>query len=89
MRGDEQEKQWAALMRAGNAGDASAYRRLLMQVTPVLGAAARRGLARAGVAEPLPRTLCRKRCLLFISSGRLGMRTPPSAPGFAPLRAIK
>ena len=51
MRGDEQEKQWATLMRAGNAGDASAYRRLLMQLTPVLRAAARRGLARAGMAD--------------------------------------
>ena len=51
MRGDEQEKQWATLMRAGSAGDALAYWRLLMQLTPVLRAAARRGLARAGMAD--------------------------------------
>ena len=38
-------------MRAGSAGDALAYWRLLMQLTPVLRAAARRGLARAGMAD--------------------------------------
>lgn len=39
------------LMRAGNAGDAQSYRRLLLQLTPVLRAAARRGLAGAGLAD--------------------------------------
>ena len=38
-------------MRAGNAGDADSYRRLLLQLTPVLRAVARRGLARAGMAD--------------------------------------
>ncbi|HUB63605.1 MAG TPA: sigma-70 family RNA polymerase sigma factor [Methylocella sp.] len=51
MSGGEQEKQWALLMRAGNAGDGESYRRLLKQVTPVLRAAARRGLASAGMAD--------------------------------------
>jgi RNA polymerase sigma-70 factor (ECF subfamily) len=51
VRGAEQEKQWAMLMRAGNAGDAVAYRRLLMQLAPVLRTAARRGLASAGMAD--------------------------------------
>jgi RNA polymerase sigma-70 factor (ECF subfamily) len=35
-------------MRAANTGDSVAYHRLLKAVTPVLRAAARRGLARAG-----------------------------------------
>jgi RNA polymerase sigma-70 factor (ECF subfamily) len=35
-------------MRSANAGDNAAYHRLLKAVTPVLRAAARRGLARAG-----------------------------------------
>src|SRR6202158_3282968 len=35
-------------MRSANAGDSAAYHRLLKSVTPVLRAAARRGLARAG-----------------------------------------
>lgn len=35
-------------MRSANAGDGAAYHRLLKAVTPVLRAAARRGLARAG-----------------------------------------
>ena len=39
------------LMRAGNAGDAAAYRRLLMQLTPALRAFASRGLARAGAVR--------------------------------------
>ncbi|MCF2522956.1 sigma-70 family RNA polymerase sigma factor [Bradyrhizobium sp. G127] len=46
MRGREDE--WTDLMKAANAGDNAAYHRLLKAVTPVLRAAARRGLARAG-----------------------------------------
>lgn len=42
------EDEWTDLMRLANAGDASAYQRLLRAVTPVLRAAARRGLVRAG-----------------------------------------
>jgi len=42
------DEEWTGLMRAAMAGDAQAYRRLLDAVTPVLRAAARRGLARAG-----------------------------------------
>jgi RNA polymerase sigma-70 factor (ECF subfamily) len=51
LRGDGREKEWALLMRAGNAGDADSYRRLLLQLTPVLRAVARRGLAGAGMAD--------------------------------------
>ena len=51
MRGDEQEKRWAILMRAGMAGDGDAYRRLLQELTPVLRSAARRGLAPARMAD--------------------------------------
>ena len=51
MGGEEREKEWALLMRAGIAGDAEFYRRLLRQLTPVLRAAARRGLAPAGMAD--------------------------------------
>ncbi|MBN8970317.1 MAG: sigma-70 family RNA polymerase sigma factor [Rhizobiales bacterium] len=46
MRGSDNE--WTNLMRLANAGDDAAYHRLLKAVTPVLRAAARRGLARAG-----------------------------------------
>ncbi|MDA9434338.1 sigma-70 family RNA polymerase sigma factor [Bradyrhizobium sp. CCBAU 51627] len=46
MRGREDE--WTDLMRLAIAGDDAAYHRLLKAVTPVLRAAARRGLARAG-----------------------------------------
>jgi RNA polymerase sigma-70 factor (ECF subfamily) len=42
------ENEWTDLMRSANAGDDIAYQQLLRAVTPVLRAAARRGLARAG-----------------------------------------
>ena len=48
MRGREDE--WTDLMRSAIGGDSAAYHRLLKSVTPVLRAAARRGLARAGQA---------------------------------------
>jgi RNA polymerase sigma-70 factor (ECF subfamily) len=51
LRGEGREKEWALLMRAGNAGDADCYRRLLLQLTPVIRAVAHRGLASAGMAD--------------------------------------
>ncbi|MFB9264832.1 sigma-70 family RNA polymerase sigma factor [Bradyrhizobium erythrophlei] len=44
----EREDEWTGLMRSAMSGDSAAYHRLLKAVTPVLRAAARRGLARAG-----------------------------------------
>lgn len=44
----ERESEWTDLMRSALAGDEAAYRRLLAAIAPVLRAAARRGLARAG-----------------------------------------
>jgi RNA polymerase sigma-70 factor, ECF subfamily len=44
----ERDEEWTGLMRAAVAGNGDAYHRLLKAVTPVLRAAARRGLARAG-----------------------------------------
>jgi RNA polymerase sigma-70 factor, ECF subfamily len=44
----EREDEWTGLMRAAISGDGAAYHRLLKAITPVLRAAARRGLARAG-----------------------------------------
>jgi RNA polymerase sigma-70 factor, ECF subfamily len=44
----QRDDEWTDLMRSANAGDNAAYHRLLKAVTPVLRAAARRGLARAG-----------------------------------------
>jgi len=42
------EDEWTGLMRSAMSGDSAAYHRLLKAITPVLRAAARRGLARAG-----------------------------------------
>ena len=44
----ERDDEWTGLMRSAIAGDSAAYHRLLKAVTPVLRAAARRGLARSG-----------------------------------------
>jgi RNA polymerase sigma-70 factor (ECF subfamily) len=44
----ERDEEWTDLMRSAISGDSVAYHRLLKAVTPVLRAAARRGLARAG-----------------------------------------
>jgi RNA polymerase sigma-70 factor (ECF subfamily) len=44
----ERDDEWTGLMRSALSGDNAAYHRLLGAVTPVLRAAARRGLARAG-----------------------------------------
>jgi RNA polymerase sigma-70 factor, ECF subfamily len=44
----EREDEWTDLMRSAMGGDNVAYHRLLKAITPVLRAAARRGLARAG-----------------------------------------
>jgi len=50
VRGKDREQGWATLMRAGIAGDSSAYEQLLRELTPVLRAAARRGLSAGGYA---------------------------------------
>jgi len=42
------DSEWTDLMRSADAGDNLAYHKLLKAVTPVLRAATRRGLARAG-----------------------------------------
>ncbi len=44
----EREDEWTGLMRSAISGDSAAYHRLLKAIAPVLRAAARRGLARAG-----------------------------------------
>lgn len=44
----ERDDEWTGLMRQAVAGNDEAYHRLLRAVTPVLRAASRRGLARAG-----------------------------------------
>lgn len=44
----EAENEWTGLMTAAIAGDGVAYLRLLKAIAPVLRAAARRGLTRAG-----------------------------------------
>lgn len=44
----EAEDEWTGLMRSAMSGDDGAYHRLLKAITPVLRAAARRGLTRAG-----------------------------------------
>ena len=49
----EPKDEWTGLMLSAIGGDSIAYHRLLRAVTPVLRAAARRGLARAGQPDDL------------------------------------
>jgi len=44
-----EEARWAGWMRAANAGDSQAYRRLLEALTPFLRIVVRQGFARAGL----------------------------------------
>lgn len=46
---NEQDLQWADLMRAANRGDTDAYRRLLAALAPALRGFARRAYARSGL----------------------------------------
>lgn len=48
---ESREHEWAGLMRAGLAGDGSAYRRLLQALAPKLRSMARRGLSRYGAGN--------------------------------------
>ena len=87
VRVDDREKEWAVLMRAGIAGDAAAYRRLLGQLTPALRAFAGRGLARAGVsatdAEDVVQETLLARHKLIDSLRRRGRRIEISIDDFA------
>ncbi len=47
----DQDTQWAVLMRASNAGDGAAYKRLLEGIAPVLRRLIRRDLTRTGGAS--------------------------------------
>ncbi len=49
MRVGGAEEEWASLMRAALGGDASAYRKLLTSLTPVLRGVVRRNCARIGL----------------------------------------
>ncbi len=76
-------------MRAGNAGDAKSYRRLLLQLTPVLRAVARRGLAGAGMADTDAEDVVQETLLAVHLKGKAGTRMLLLAHGFGPSRATK
>ena len=50
-RADDRERNWAGWMRAANAGDEIAYRRLLEALAPFLGQVVRRGFTRWGLGN--------------------------------------
>jgi RNA polymerase sigma-70 factor, ECF subfamily len=86
---DSQDNQWPLLMRAANLGDAEAYRKLLLQLTPVLRSLARRGLARAGLAVQDAEDIVQETLLAIHLKSRVGMRKHHSAPGFGRSHVIK
>ena len=70
-----QESQWASLLAAGNEGDGGAYRRFLLELTPVLRAFARKGLAGADLADADAEDIVQE-TLLAIQLGQGGPGKP-------------
>ncbi len=74
------EAQWAAWMRAGLSGDGRAYRALLEALTPVLRAAAKAGLARAGAGNADAEDVVQEILLAIHLKRQTWMRGQPFTP---------
>ena len=61
-----EEAQWAGWMRAANAGDSKAYRRLLEALTPFLRMVVRQGFMRAGLSGSDVEDVVQETLLAFI-----------------------
>jgi RNA polymerase sigma-70 factor, ECF subfamily len=86
---DSQDNQWPLLMRAANLGDAEAYRKLLLQLTPVLRSLARRGLARAGLAVQDAEDIVQETLLAIHLKRQSWGEEAPLGPGFGRSHVIK
>ncbi len=75
-----QESQWTSLLAAANEGDAGAYRRFLLQLTPVLRAFARKGLARAGLADAEAEDIVQETLLAIHLKRQSWDSTAPASP---------
>jgi RNA polymerase sigma-70 factor, ECF subfamily len=78
--GKGREHQWALLLAAANAGDAAAYRQFLLQLTPVLRAFARKGLAGAGLADAEAEDVVQETLLAIHLKRQSWDQTAPASP---------
>jgi RNA polymerase sigma-70 factor, ECF subfamily len=78
--GQGREHQWALLLAAANAGDAAAYRRFLLQLTPVIRAFARKGLAGAGLADTDAEDIVQETLLAIHLKRQSWDRVAPATP---------
>jgi RNA polymerase sigma-70 factor (ECF subfamily) len=78
--GKSPENQWALLLAAANAGDAGAYRRFLLQLTPVIRAFARKGLAGAGLADTDAEDIVQETLLAIHLKRQSWDKTAPASP---------
>lgn len=76
----ERESEWSALLRAANAGDALAYRRILQQLAPVLRSFVRRWLARASVPDADAEDIVQEILLAIHVKRQTWIETAPVAP---------
>jgi RNA polymerase sigma-70 factor, ECF subfamily len=76
----DRDSEWSALLRAANAGDAPAYRRLLQQLAPVLRSFVRRLLARAGAPEADAEDIVQEILLAIHTKRNTWIETAPVAP---------
>ncbi|HLH13106.1 MAG TPA: sigma-70 family RNA polymerase sigma factor [Methylovirgula sp.] len=76
----DQESEWSSLLRAANAGDGSAYQRLLKQLAPVLRSFVRRGLARASVPDADAEDIVQETLLAIHIKRHTWIETAPVAP---------
>jgi RNA polymerase sigma-70 factor (ECF subfamily) len=77
---DDKESEWGVLLRAANSGDASAYQRLLIELTPTLRRFVRRGLARAAAPEADAEDIVQEILLAIHLKRQTWIETAPVAP---------
>lgn len=80
VRSKDREREWARLMREGNAGNAASYHELLRQITPVLRGLARNGLRRAGASETDAEDIVQDTLLAMHLKRRTWDETAPLGP---------
>lgn len=77
---EDRESEWGFLLRAANAGDASAYQRFLVHLTPALRRFVRRALARAAAAEADAEDIVQEILLAIHLKRQTWIESAPVAP---------
>ncbi len=77
---DDRESEWGFLLRAANAGDALAYQRFLVHLTPALRSFVRRALARAQAPEADSEDIVQETLLAIHLKRQTWIASAPVAP---------